>query len=419
MLGAPNTITIVNEYLYAVAEPLKAAWAQEHPGATLQFISIYTSMGPNKLGPMVNQTTVAENQIHQQGIDIIGVASGDAILTKLLDLDPWFTASNIDIAQIAPAATGAFTIGGQRRAVPLFPSQVQFYVNAAALGHLDAPPTAVPTWAAFQSTLRNLVGARGGAAAVPPPCAGLTWADFRIWGACVVGLGGQLTTGGRFDVEGVLDATKEIVAFAQSIGWEPGPAKGSALSNFYPNGFEGGTALSAFAFCPPWTVDFYGMLPTPSGPTPTGNAVARLPVTPFPSLPVRSVVPVYQIYGAGVSPLSQRVEQAMTFLAWLIQPPQQRILMDAGIPPVITSSTTLSYWASLHRAPSTPLCDERALLDVTTALPPPRAEQNGGSAVAAYMQIIGSALTRMYHGSSVETELVGVAQAIASTSGVA
>lgn len=403
LLNAPSTLVIADEYLSRAEHSLSAAWKSDHPSGTLTFVSVISYAGPNRPGPMVNQSSVAANMLRTHGADVVGVSDGDGLLTELLDLGPYVGTANLNLAALIPASVGAFTIGGRLRAVPLFPTQVQFYVNTPALKTFGIPVRSVWTWDDFESALRSVVPGGGHLPYGALPVAGLTWADFRMWGALVEGLGGTLISGDQLNVAGAFEATLKLVSFARAVGWDPGSTRSSALATFYPGGFQGKAAQSPFAFSAPWTVAFTGgNVNSLWGPKPP-NVVQGLPVSAFPQTPIRRVTPAFHMYGVGELPSSKRIETATSFLFWLLQPAQQVLLMDAGLPPVTTDAATLTYWRALRQAANVPVCDESALLDVPHALPPVRA--SGTSSGLVYQRVIGAALAHMYHGASVEAEL--------------
>ena len=302
----------------------------------------------------------------------------------VLDLTKSLRASNVDLSSLVPGALSMFADQHGIRALPFALSEWQFYVNAPALQALGLTPPA--TW-----TLDEVIAALAAASQKPraiAPMIGVGWGNVSLWGAMVLGMGGALDTqAGAVDLAGAVAPTKEMLGWPR-LGWNP-------TGKFWLPPFSGPRAQDGlFGFYGAWTVD---------GTT----ALQGVPISPFPTLRARALVPSYLNTALGISARSQRPDEAASFLLWLYQPAQQQLLAAQGIPPVVTDPAVVAFWQQQQqqRKPSTPIFLMDEYVDVFARLPP-------GISSDRYQTLFNGAFDRMVAGADVAAELHNLQNAI-------
>jgi len=145
--------------------------------------------------------------------------------------DPYVKANNFDRSILTAPLVRAFSdTSGGLAGIPAAQGEVQFYVNPAGLDSQGVEAGHVWSW----DDLRRAVTKSAATPAVPG-IVGMGWADVRIWGAFVEGLGGTLfLPDGRFHLEGAVAPTSALVALARQARWEPVPTyrRGTPAGDF-------------------------------------------------------------------------------------------------------------------------------------------------------------------------------------------
>lgn len=369
---APVGIAVKDSSLFRIKQALSDVWGSSGSGFPI-------TISATELSSSV--------EADQRAFDIIGVLGEGPVDPSYRDLTADLNARNFNSARFRPSAIAPFQMSTQGiRALPLVLSEWQFYVNAPGMRAVGMAMPATWTWG-------DVIQALGLATVLPHPAPVVTgegWGNISLWGAFVLGMGGTFTRGDRVDLSGAVDATRQLVEWVKNTGWKPDP--GVTMPPF-----AGPRANSLFGFYEPWTIAYQ---PSPD--------FVRLPISPFPRLPIRDVVPAARSFGLAVSPYCAHPQLAMEFLLWLYSPDQQRLLASQDIPPVISDPDVMAYWAHTQsvRPQNMPVFDLDQYTNVLAALPP------AGWQSAKYQPLFTPAFKRMMHGSDVGTELEGVQKQI-------
>ncbi len=314
----------------------------------------------------------------------VGQLSGDGEepggLAPYVNIAPLVRQANFDLGRLLPSAVQAFAFGGDLFGLPLLCVPYVLMTNTTLLGSAGVAHPADQPWTLAQ--IESAVAAARASANIPASAqliSGSLWTDVRLWGAFVLGLGGALTgPGGVLDFRGAatVAATRRLVALATAANWV-GLDGDPAAAGFVYGSFKGGTAETLFAIEP----DF----PAPGFPVGVIGPQNR-----FPLLPHDALIPAYQTSGLAVPKHSKQAEVAVEFLLWLYEDNQQRLLMSAGVPPIVTDRPALlTEWS--HATPGgqdiASLTDPTHMVDVLALLP-----QGGYVASQDYRSRLQSAL---------------------------
>ena len=344
--SAPATIRVLDDTLHLQGPALVAAWARAHPGIALTIGPSYGGKGPDH---SVNAPGM------QRAGDVLAVSGDGGEMgggSAWPDLTARVREQNFDLASLVPSALGAFNRHGPLRGLPLraVPFGMAVHPSVAALG-VGPRPGQPWTWQDLGQAVQRAAKAQ------PPPggplISGMQWADVRIWGALVLGLGGQLTDGGAvaIDAPSTVAATGQALDLALAARWPAGQSSGDPSPTV-----EGRAGAPLFFLGSLGGVDSFGALP---------GAVR------FPVLPADPVVPLAEVDGLALSPLCAEPDAAVTFMLWLYEPAQQRTLIGSGVPPMVPSPELQAAWTAAsgrHPAQTAPY-DVAHMVDILTLLP--------------------------------------------------
>lgn len=321
--GSGTPLRVFAPSLDPVRHPLLQAWQRTGPRPAFG-LELLRGMNVVLSGGLLRREHLAVGKA-----DVV-----ESPYAGLVDLDPYLRGVNFDSASLLAQAVLPFRSScGALTALPLRLGEIQFYVNGPLLRRLRIRPPRRWTYAAMVAALE--VRRTSARLRDWPAIVGLGWGDLRLWGALVLGLGGGFTRGGRVDLVAAVGATAAVAAMARRFGWRPVTSADPALRDFELRGFQGSGVLGAlFAFLPPGV--------------PSGGETPQA----FPLLPRRAVVPAWEPTGLSVLRHERNPADAVRFMVWLYRPPQQRLLMTAGIPPVVADFGLRAFWQALP--PSAP-----------------------------------------------------------------
>lgn len=365
-------LVVVSNSILPIATELARAWDAGHPSSQLVVLS-QTGPAPRYVMPSPNYAHADVGEQWGDGMEISG-------LKPYLSIRQLVRQANFNLSVLPPSGVHAFEFAGDLFGLPLMTAPLILLVNTAILRKVGIAHPSNASWTLGE--IQSAVAAARASKAVPSSASlivGLPWTDVRIWGAFVLGLGGSLTDArGTLDFAGspCIKATQVLAGLATAAKWS-----GVQLT-FAPDAL--------------FTIQNYPCLPR--------SMRTPIPGTRFPVLPNNPVIPAYETNGLTVPVHCQQPTLATEFILWLYEPNQQRLLMSAGVPPIVTNQPALqAEWA--RTAPDgqrlAALLNPGQTVDILGLLP-----QGGYAGPQTYNSVLGTSL------SGVTPDLVSVRSAL-------